>query len=68
MRIQSVFEAALALPEDARLDYVRDKCRDNAGLFAEVESLLAAFTEGADELEVSPIPEAVVALREPEPS
>ncbi len=55
MRIQDVFERALALPDTERADFVRRECDDDAALCAEVLSLLEAFGPAADELEDSPI-------------
>ena len=58
--IQAVFDLALQLDGEARTRLLESHCRVDAELRAEVESLLAAFNEAEQELEVSPIKRTVV--------
>ncbi|MCA9056841.1 MAG: serine/threonine protein kinase [Planctomycetaceae bacterium] len=54
--IQSVFEAALSVPEEDRTEFVRQRCAENSLIQAEVESLLESFDGGAEELAPSTFP------------
>ena len=50
-RVKDVFEAARALPADARTPYVRDACGGDDDLRQEIESLLAAYEPARSFLE-----------------
>jgi eukaryotic-like serine/threonine-protein kinase len=50
-RVKDVFEAARALPADARLRYVQDACEGDQDLRQEIESLLTACEPAASFLE-----------------
>jgi Protein kinase domain len=50
-RVKDVFEAARALPADARTPYVRDACGGDDDLRQEIASLLAAYEPAASFLE-----------------
>ncbi|MCA8988000.1 MAG: serine/threonine protein kinase [Planctomycetaceae bacterium] len=54
--IQSVFEEALSVPEVDRIEFVRKRCANNSLVQIEVESLLASFQGGEEELAPSTFP------------
>jgi eukaryotic-like serine/threonine-protein kinase len=45
LRVKEIFDSALARPSHERSDFVRHACRDDAGLWQEVESLLVAHAD-----------------------
>lgn len=47
-RVEDIYQAALPLGGDARAAYVADACADDASLYEEVHSLLAADADAAD--------------------
>ncbi|MGA7411244.1 MAG: protein kinase [Bryobacteraceae bacterium] len=54
-RIEALFSAASALPVNQRSEFLRDACRGDVGLLAEVESLLRAADSGDNVLDGSPL-------------
>ena len=57
--IQVVFDKASELPESEQPEYVRTACSGDAELITEVQSLLSAIEGGEQELERSPVAEAL---------
>ncbi len=47
-KIKAIFYPALELPEDERLDYVKEKCGDDDALFEEIKVLLASSRKQYD--------------------
>lgn len=64
-RIEEIFEAVLALPEDERETRLAELCGGDPALRREVASLLAADAGAGDFLEHPPMPPADVALPPP---
>lgn len=58
-KIQTVFSEAVDLPTAEQEQFVRTACAGDTILIAEVESLLAAFDGGKNELESSPVAMAI---------
>lgn len=51
LKVREIFDAAVRTTGDARVQFVRDACGDNAELRDEIESLLSSFDEADDFLE-----------------
>jgi serine/threonine protein kinase len=63
--VKSLFGQAMALPPQQRAAFLQERCQDDPGLRAEVESLLAAYQEAASFLgELLPASVAEKAVRE----
>lgn len=50
-RLKVIFHAALEMPEDERVGFVRERCGDDAALCEEIEILLATQRESVDFIE-----------------
>jgi len=66
-QIESLFEAALHVPESSRAEWLAEACEDDAELRAEVEALLAAHEHGGGLLEAQ-LPDAATVLTQYTPS
>src|SRR5947209_6166420 len=53
-RIKEILETGLRLSGNERLDYVGRACGDDAQLREEVQSLIDAYEESGDALEIAP--------------